>query len=50
MGVVMEESDESQYWLEILTDISLGQATLRAPLLKEAGELTALFTSAFYNM
>jgi four helix bundle protein len=50
MGVVMEESDESQYWLEILTEISLGQASLRTPLLKEAGELTAIFTTAFYNM
>ena len=50
MRVVLEESDESQFWLEILTDVNLGNAQLRAPLLKEATELTAIFTTSYANM
>jgi four helix bundle protein len=50
MGVALEEADESQYWFEILTEVSLGQASLRKPLLQEATELTAILTTAFFNM
>jgi four helix bundle protein len=50
IGVVMEESDESQYWLELLDEVRLGDVDQRGPLLKESGELTAIFTASFYNM
>ena len=50
MGVVVEEADESQYWLEVLTEVNLGQAALRKPLLQEATELTAIFTTSYANM
>lgn len=50
MGVVLEESDERQFWLEILSEVNLGNAQQRASLLKEATELTAIFTTSYANM
>lgn len=44
--VVMEEADETHYWLEILTDSKILPAPQLAPLTVEARELTAIFTSA----
>ena len=43
MALVEEESDESCYWLEIATASNLASASAVEPLLKEAGELTAIF-------
>jgi four helix bundle protein len=44
MGVVVEEADESQLWIELLPDVSPDiEATSHAALLQEAGELTAIF-------
>jgi four helix bundle protein len=50
IGIVIEEADECEYWLDLLTTIDLGQAKLREPLLREAGELTALFVSCRNGM
>ncbi len=50
MGVVLEEADESQYWLELLEEVETGQATLRRPLKAEATELAKIFTSAYGKM
>ena len=50
LGVAMEESDESLYWLELLDEVPLGDAARRGQLLQEAKELTAIFTACFYNM
>jgi len=46
IGIVEEESDEVQYWLEILR--ALGALTEQAvsPLHQEARELTAIFTAS----
>lgn len=44
--VVEEESDESQYWLEILMESGVVPIDRVAELLKEADELTAIFTSS----
>jgi len=43
--IIIEESDESNYWLEIIQEsgIKAGEETQR--LIKEADELTAIFTS-----
>jgi four helix bundle protein len=50
LGVVIEESDESEYWLELLETAALGNPEQRTWLLKEAGELTALFVSCRRGM
>ncbi len=46
LGVVVEEADESGYWLELIIDGSLLKKTLVEPLLSEANELTAIMTAA----
>lgn len=43
--VVEEESDESIYWLELITESGLVDSDLTTKLLKEANELTAIFSS-----
>jgi hypothetical protein len=42
-GLVEEESDESGYWLEVDRDVALAPTAAVDSLLKEAGELTAIF-------
>jgi four helix bundle protein len=46
LGVVAEEADESVYWLELISEGKLLPAPKIGDLLKEANELTAIFTSA----
>lgn len=46
IGVVEEEADESAYWLEVLLETTLGETGEVARLLKEAHELTAIFTAS----
>lgn len=46
INVVEEEADETQFWLELITDAELLNKEKVNPLLKEAKELTAIFTSA----
>ncbi|MEO7263399.1 MAG: four helix bundle protein [Ferruginibacter sp.] len=43
--IIIEEADESQYWLEVISEseIKKGEETNR--LIKEANELTAIFTA-----
>ena len=43
IALVEEEADESAYWLEIAKASNLVSTTAVEPLLKEAGELTAIF-------
>ncbi|MBI1870655.1 MAG: four helix bundle protein [Chlamydiae bacterium] len=45
IGIVEEESDESVYWLELLIETKLVTDTQIHVLLKEANELTAIFTA-----
>jgi len=45
LGVVAEEADESLYWLELLGEGNSVPKELLLPLLNEAHELTAIFTS-----
>ena len=44
LGIVAEESDETVYWLEVLRDAKLIPERKLSELLKEANELTAIFT------
>lgn len=46
LGIVEEEADESLYWLEFAVDAKLMDATDAAPLIKEADELTSIFTAS----
>ena len=46
VGVVAEEADETVYWLELISEGGLVPGQRLADLLKEANELTAIFTSA----
>jgi len=46
LSIVLEESDESSFWLEFIIDEQLMKTNLIAPLLNEANELTAIFFSS----
>jgi len=45
LGTVAEEADESLYWLELIRDGDFIGDKRIAPLVSEADELTAIFTS-----
>src|SRR5581483_6492220 len=49
LGVVVEEADESQFWLELLVDSGIVRKQKLQQLLNEARELTAIFTSAHHT-
>jgi four helix bundle protein len=44
--IVEEEADECQYWLELLFETGKANSQSTQTLLKEARELTAIFTSS----
>jgi four helix bundle protein len=46
LGIVVEEADETQYWLELLHDASILPASRLEPIMREAAELTAIFTAS----
>ncbi|HEX7294235.1 MAG TPA: four helix bundle protein [Pyrinomonadaceae bacterium] len=46
IGVVIEEADESGYWLELIIDGGLMSAVRVTPLLDEAVELTKIMTQS----
>lgn len=46
LGVVIEESDESGYWMELIIEAKLMSDTRVVDLMKEADELTAIFTAS----
>lgn len=46
LSIVLEEADESIFWMEFLTDEHLLKEHLVSPLLGEARELTAIFIAA----
>jgi hypothetical protein len=45
IGVVVEEADESGFWLEMLADSGIVPMALLNDLLQESKELTAIFTA-----
>ena len=47
IGIVLEEADESVFWMEMLTETGIVSLRRLGPLLKEARELTAIFTASF---
>jgi len=46
LGIVLEETDETVYWLEILAETGIVSAELLAPLAKECRELLAIFVAS----
>ncbi len=46
LGICIEEADETQYWLEVLSDADLVQAQQVVKLMEEANELTAILTAS----
>lgn len=43
--VVIEEADESMYWLEVSEEASLLEKSKTRPLIKEANELVSIFVA-----
>ena len=43
--IVIEEADESQYWLEVIEEAQIKPGNETKRLIKEANELTAIFTA-----
>jgi four helix bundle protein len=46
IGVVTEEADESVFWIELLADLNIMKKERLEELLKEARELTAIFSAS----
>lgn len=46
IGIVVEEADESVFWLEMLSDCEIVPLQKLEQLLKEAHELSGLFTAS----
>ena len=46
LGIVVEEADETIFWLELIIEGGLLPEGKVSPLLKEADELTAIFVSS----
>lgn len=42
IGIVVEEADESCFWLEMIIDAKLAEEKYVSSLLKEANEITAI--------
>jgi four helix bundle protein len=50
IAIALEEADETQYWLDILTEVQLGHPPQRKTLLQESTELTAILTRTHVNL
>jgi hypothetical protein len=46
MGTVVEEADESVFWLEMLVDTEVVRREKIEPLLREGNELLAIFAAS----
>ncbi len=46
MNIALEESDESEYWLEIAAALEYGDQDFLKSVLSEAHELTAIFVAS----
>ena len=46
ISIVVEECDESEFWLQLIIDKKLIQEEKIIPILKEANELTSIFVSS----
>lgn len=49
LNIVLEETDESLFWLEVLEELNVIEKDKLKPLLSEANELTAIFVTTLKN-
>jgi len=49
LHIVLEEADESAFWLELIIEAKLFPEDKIKSLLKEADELTAIFSKSYYT-
>jgi four helix bundle protein len=49
LHIVLEEADESMFWLELIMEGKLLDLDKIKPLYKEANELTAIFAKSYYT-
>ena len=49
MNIVLEETDESLFWLEVLQELNVIDTNELKELLTEANELTAIFVTTLKN-
>jgi four helix bundle protein len=47
IGIVMEEADETVFWLELISESGILPTPRLVPLLRESRELAAIFTASF---
>ena len=47
MGIVLEEADETVFWLECMIEAGIVRQELLQDLLKEANELVAIFAASY---
>ena len=46
LGIVVEEADESLFWLEFIDDVNLFESPVLQTQKKEARELVAIFSAS----
>jgi four helix bundle protein len=46
LGIVLEEADETVFWLELLVESGVGSRERMQPLVKKADELTSVFVAS----
>ena len=46
LGIVLEESDETVFWLELMMEAGIGNKNVVEPLMREADELTSIFVTS----
>ena len=49
LGIVLEEADESLYWMEIVAETKQISPSLLNPLLKEANEIVAIIVASIHT-
>jgi len=49
IGIVVEEADETVFWLEMLSDCDIVPRKKLEPLMAEAHELSAIFTASQFT-
>jgi four helix bundle protein len=50
LGIVIEEADESAFWLELIIENNLLKKELVTPLLKETNEIIAIMVASLKTM
>ena len=50
LDIVLEEADETSFWLELLRDSGLVAAERLEPLLAEADEITAMLVASLKTL